>query len=313
MITYLKDFVELRTKVASVFPYLFTLSIYLYAFADYDFKLILAVLFFISMLCLDMATTALNHLAGMNEEESKSKYDQKLLADMKRLGITNKFNKVVFNVLVLIGVSLGLIIGFVTNVFVILIGAICVFVAIIYSYGPLPLKNTPLGEVVSGITMGMLIPLAFLFTQDSSLFISSFTFQQLTINVSMIIVWGLILLIPTLTIANIMLANNICDVKKDSENSRVTLPLVIGTALASKLFILMYTVCYMLIVALILLNVFPVINIISLSTLPIVISNSRKFVAEPVKVKTFKYAVFNLQLILLSVIVPIVISLWIQL
>lgn len=304
MFKYLKDFVELRTKVASVFPFMYVLGIYLYAFSDYQFSLLLAVLFFISMLSLDMATTVLNHMAGIDHETNMSKYDRRLLKQMEELGLSHQFNRRVLYTLAAIGIGSGLIVALLSNLFVVLIGIVCVCVALAYSYGPLPLKNTCLGELASGLTMGFLIPLAFLFSQDSSLFITEFTPQLLTLDVQVIIDWTLILLIPTIVIANIMLANNICDMAKDRDNGRLTLPLYIGKRKSLALWGFLYFITFILIITLILIQLVPELVMYGLVVFLVVIVNSSRFISYPVKAKTFKYAVFNLQLILLSVIVP---------
>ncbi len=304
MISYLKNFVELRTKVASVFPYLYVLSIYLYSFNDYQFSFPKAILFFISMLALDMATTVLNHLAGMNREDDISFYDQKLLTQMDDLGIGNKFNIAVLAFLAVVGIGSGVILAFNSSLLLILIGAICVLVAIAYSYGPIPLKNTFLGEVASGVTMGGLIPLAFIISQDQTVFITDISLTSITLNLQSIFIWIIVLAIPILVIANIMLANNICDMEKDQTNGRVTLPLLLGRQASKLLWISMYLVSYLLIIGLVIAQVIPFIAIVGLLTLPIILRNSRKFIKHSVKAQTFKYAVFNLQLILLAVTIP---------
>ncbi len=306
MFKYLKDIVELRTKVASVFPFLYVLVIYLYAFNDYQFRIGITLLFFVSMVCLDMATTVLNHLAGFSHEENMSIHDQMLLKQMNDLGLTPSFNKKLLITLVVIGAVSGLLVALLSSIFVVLIGIICVGVAIIYSYGPIPLKNTCLGEIASGFTMGFLIPLAFLFSQDSGMFIISLTPAVLTLNLALIIEWTLILLVPTFVIANIMLANNICDMAKDRDNGQLTLPLLIGKKLSLLLWISLYGFAYIIIIGLIISGLIPKLAIYGLVTIPLVVINTSRFVSYPVKSKTFKYSVINLQLILLAVIVPTV-------
>lgn len=302
MISYLRDFVELRTKVASVFPFLYTLIIYTYLYNVDQLDIKITVLFFLSMICLDMATTAINHLAGFTNEKDISPYDQKLLDEAKKLGLSRKFNLMIVAVLVATGVGLGIAIVVLTNIYVLIIGAGCTLVALLYSYGPIPLKNTFLGEVASGITLGALVPLAFVFSQNSTIFIESFTVKQLILNVEGILTWAVILTIPVLVVANIMLANNICDMKKDKRDGRVTLPLMIGTGNSKLLWLIGYLLCYIFIIALVALKFLPLISLVAILTLPLVLNNCRKFIKKSVKQLTFKYAVFNLQIILFAII-----------
>ncbi len=308
MLTYLKNYVELRTKVASFFPYLYTVSIYILLFKDdYNFSPLILILFLIAMLCLDMATTVLNHTAGINDEKHTSPYDQKLLADMQKLGIGMNFNYKLFYILVTAGIGLGLLIVILSNLFVLLIGAACVFVAIVYSYGPLPLKNTFLGELASGVTMGMLIPGALIMALDPSIFVE-LNDWTLSINLENTAIWMLLLLIPTFVIANIMLANNICDIEKDTNDGRITLPIIFGKEPSIFLWKLLYALAYVVILVLIGLNIFPLVSIISLLAIPIVVHNCKQFSQNPVKHLTFKYAVKNLIIIMGSITFTLVIK-----
>ncbi|WOO86427.1 prenyltransferase [Mollicutes bacterium LVI A0039] len=301
MLLYLKDFVELRTKVASIIPLMYTIVIYLFLSGTDNFNIGITIIFIISMLCLDMATTALNHLAGFTTEKEISMYDQELLQRMNRLGITHKFNKAVIIILLTCGIILGLVIVLNSNIFVLLIGMLCVLVALLYSYGPLPLKNTCLGEVASGVTLGALVPLAYLFSQDSQMFIETLNFEVLIINIPAVITWAVILIIPVMVVANIMLANNICDVHKDSQSGRRTLPILFGKPISLLLWMFGYVIVYIDVLGLVIFQKLPTLALLALLTMPIVLRNTRRFISNPVKSQTFKYAVFNLQIILLSI------------
>lgn len=304
MFKYLINLVEIRTKVTSIFPFFYVLIIYLYCFNEYNFNLVVAILFFISMLCLDMATTVLNHLAGIYIEDDMSKHDEELISAMAKLGITSKFNNRLLVSLITVGTVLGLYIALTTSWLIIIIGLISLIIAVLYSFGPLPIKDSPLGEVASGLAQGMLIPFAFLLSQDSSLFITTFDYKQLVINVPNTVIWVLILIVPTVLIANIMLANNLSDCAKDKNNGRITLPIVIGPQLSKILWTSLYAVAYLIIIILICLGVLPKLTTVFLLSVILVYLNGKKFVSNPVKHLTFKYSVINLQLVLLTVIIP---------
>lgn len=313
MLRYLKDLVELRTKVASVFPLVYTITVYLYLRAsgvslDSQFSTLLTIAFLVSLLCFDMATTTLNHIAGQYNEKHISKYDQRLLDEMSRLNLTIRFNQLILGLLITLGIILGIFIVVKSSLLVLGVGMLCALVAISYSYGPIPLKNTFLGELASSLTLGMLVSLGYILSQDASLFIVSTDWPQVTINVQNIIVALVILLIPTLVISNIMLANNICDTSKDKLDGRVTLPILLGQRTSLLLWIGCYGAVYIIIICLVLLRLFPPLSLLSLISGYFVLQNIGKFVASPKKETTFKYAVFNLQIILISIIIPIVIS-----
>lgn len=98
-----------------------------------------------------------------------------------------------------------------------LIGAVIV---VLYSGGRTPISYLPIGEIVSGVTMGGLIPLA--------------CYQALTLDLN----WSVLLYsVPLMIgIALIMFTNNTCDIEKDIEAERRTLPVILGRETAVSLY-----------------------------------------------------------------------------
>lgn len=100
------------------------------------------------------------------------------------------------------------------------LGAVGAFFVVLYSAGKTPISYLPLGEAVSGIVMGGLIPLA--------------CYQALT---GVLDFRALLWAIPTmLGVGLIMFTNNTCDVEKDSEAGRKTLPVVLGRTQARRVY-----------------------------------------------------------------------------
>ena len=97
------------------------------------------------------------------------------------------------------------------------VGALIVF---LYSGGKTPISYLPIGEAVSGIVMGGLIPLA--------------CYQVLTLTFDWIaLVWA----VPTIVgVGLIMLTNNTCDVEKDVAANRKTLSVMLGRKRARTLY-----------------------------------------------------------------------------
>lgn len=98
-----------------------------------------------------------------------------------------------------------------------LVGAVIV---VAYSGGKTPISYLPIGEAVSGIVMGGLIPLA--------------CYQVLTGELTALaLVWA----IPTIIgVGLIMMTNNTCDIEKDIEAARKTLPVLLGRPRARALY-----------------------------------------------------------------------------
>lgn len=93
-----------------------------------------------------------------------------------------------------------------------LVGAVGAFAVLLYSFGKKPLSYLPLGELVSGLVMGGLIPLGVYGTLTGD-------FSLLTLVRSLPVILG---------VALIMLTNNGCDIGKDSESGRGTLAVALG-------------------------------------------------------------------------------------
>ncbi len=90
-----------------------------------------------------------------------------------------------------------------------LVGALFV---VLYSAGKSPISYLPLGELVSGVVMGGLIPLA--------------VYQVLT---GILDFRMLLLAIPTIIgVGLIMFTNNTCDIERDIPSGRKTLPVLLG-------------------------------------------------------------------------------------
>ncbi|MEC4184122.1 prenyltransferase [Adlercreutzia sp. R21] len=96
------------------------------------------------------------------------------------------------------------------------IAAVGAVIVVAYSGGKTPLSYLPVGEAVSGIVMGGLIPLA--------------CYQVLTGCLDFIaLVWA----VPTIIgVGLIMMTNNTCDIEKDIEAGRRTLPVLLGRSRA---------------------------------------------------------------------------------
>jgi len=117
------------------------------------------------------------------------------------------------------------------------------------------------------------------------------------IGVKEIVYILLISIPPILTVSNIMLANNTCDIEDDIENRRYTLPIYIGRSKALMLFRVLYYIVYIDIVLLIILRIEPIVSVIILFTLIPVNKNIARFFKKQTKKDTFVLAVKNFLLI----------------
>lgn len=101
-----------------------------------------------------------------------------------------------------------------------LIGLIGAIVVVIYSGGKTPISYLPIGEFISGIVMGSLIPLACTYVLSGVL-----DFFVLVLSIPLAVGIGMILA-----------TNNTCDIEKDIDAKRKTLAVVLGRKEATNVY-----------------------------------------------------------------------------
>jgi len=281
LISKFLDYVEIRTKITSVFAFLYSIAFLVYQGQRINWTLTL--LFFISMFVFDLTTTAIN-----NYIDTKSNHQ------------TLQFNRksALLIIYVLFGVSCGagLYLAYQTDVIILLVGGICFICGILYTYGPLPISRQPLGEVLSGIFYGLLIPFIMLYINmpRGTFLLLDFNFQEISLKLQVVPIVSLLLfsIIPFCTTANIMLANNICDLEKDILVKRHTLPYYIGRK-ALYLFAGLYYMTYLVLVVLVVLKILSPICLFALLTIIVVQKNINQFFQKQEKSSTFVLSVKN--------------------
>ncbi len=229
------EFVEIKTKVASVFP--MTLGILWAVYRYQVFNWLNTFLFVLAVLSFDMCTTAINNSMDYHKAKDEA-YRQE----------SNVIGKFSLDFQQMIGIVLGLLVFSIlislllvwrTNWLLLPMGILCFLIGIFYTFGPIPLSRMPLGEAFSGLTMGFgIFFLAVFIQQPDVLLVSQVTDQWLTVQVSWTKLLEVIVMsLPLVAlIANIMLANNTCDLEEDIRNHRYTLVYYIGKQAALKLY-----------------------------------------------------------------------------
>ncbi len=298
IISFLK-LIEIQTKVASVIPFSLGTVYALYRFKQFNFNNFL--LMFISLIVFDMTTTAINNYYDYKRAIKKHGYGYESHNAIVSYNIKESTVRFTILVLLLIAVVSGILLFINTSVVVLLIGMLSFAIGILYSFGPVPISRTPLGEIFSGLTMGFIITLLSVYIHVVDLNIISVLFNDglvgIQLNLKEFVFIFLVSIPPVMGIANIMLSNNICDIEEDKENNRFTLPIYIGKGNALKVFKAAYYFVYIDIVILLLLGVVPAISVISLLTLIPVYKHIKIFDAKQSKAETFVLAVKNFVLI----------------
>lgn len=287
--------VEIQTKVASVIPFTLGTLYALYRFEAFNLKNFIFML--ISLLSIDMATTAINNY-----------YDYKKAIKTYGFGYEShnaivscklKESTVLTTIFTLLGIAsvFGFMLFLNTNYLVLILGGLSFMIGVLYSFGPIPISRTPFGELFSGGFMGLIITFIAIYIHvfDQNLIVLGYGSGLLSVNVNIIeIIYIVLFSIPCISgIANIMLANNICDIEDDIENKRYTLPIYVGKENALKLYKFLYYIAYVDIIILLVLRVLPLTAALVLLTFIPVRKNIMTFYKLQTKKDTFVLAVKN--------------------
>ena len=294
--------VEIQTKVASMVPF-FTGSLFaLYNYNQFNIKNFLIML--ISLLSFDMVATTINNYIDYKDADKKHGYNYEIHNAIVRDNI--KEATVIKTIIILFSIAsiTGFFLFLNTDYVVLILGIISFIVGILYSYGPIPISRMPLGEIFSGFFMGFIIIFLAIYIHIFSTDILNIFLKNNLINIIFdykeIIKIFFVSLPAVNGIANIMLANNICDVEDDLENKRFTLVIHIGVNKALKLFKMIYYISYINITILVLLNILPIFSLLVLLTYIPVKNNINKFFKNQKKNETFVLSVQNFLLINIS-------------
>ncbi len=288
--------VEIRTKVASLLPLLIGTF---YAFYGYStFNIINFLLFFVSLIFIDMSTTALNHYYDFKRAKKESGYNYNIHNPINNYNLS--INTVIFTIFTLLSIAIvsGIILFLKTDLLILILGGLSFLVGITYSFGPVPISRTPLGELLSGFFMGFVI---FFIAVHINLETGEKIVRLLYSNYELVLEIEIIQLINTflaslplfLGISNIMLANNISDIEDDKKNDRYTLPIYIGKKSSLKLFKFLYVIIYLDIIITIAFNIIPLTSLLVLFTILPVYNNINKFMREQSKKNTFQFSIQN--------------------
>lgn len=292
------EVVELRTKVASVFPFLISTLFCLTYFRQINW--LNTLLFLVGMLAFDMATTAINNYMDYHKAASDVyKHQENVIG---REGLAPKTVQRLIFLLIGIAAVSGLVLALRSGWLLLFLGGGCCFIGIFYTFGPIPLSRMPLGELFSGVTMGLGIfaMVVYLNTYQQKVFFLQLDLSgghfALTGNLWQVAAMILASLPLVFTIADIMLANNLRDLERDIENQRYTLVYYIGRKHGVTLFQSLMYGSYGAILLGGVLHVFHWPILVTLLTLPVIRKNLQEHKASLPQPKSFGYSIKNMVL-----------------
>ncbi|MDD2361793.1 MAG: UbiA family prenyltransferase [Oscillospiraceae bacterium] len=286
MVKRFLKYVEITTKITSVFAFLLSIA-FLFA-SGQKINLTKTLIFFAAMFLFDLTTTAINNYVDTKTNEQVLQFKRKVAL-------------LIILVLFITSATLGIYLAYITDIVVLLLGGLCFLVGVFYSYGPIPISRLPLGEIFSGLFYGLFIPFIMLYINMPENTYLTLELSLKTIHLSLevmpLITMLLLSVTPFCTTANIMLANNICDLKNDIAVKRYTLPYYLGRN-ALYLFAGLYYLAYASIILMVIWGILsPVCLLVLLTVIPVQ-KNINIFYKNQDKSTTFITSVKNYVIIM---------------
>jgi 1,4-dihydroxy-2-naphthoate octaprenyltransferase len=290
------SYVEIRTKITSIFAFLMTLSFLFYA--GQPIAIPHTLIFLAGMFLFDLTTTAINNYIDTKTNDQKLQFERRIAL-------------IIIYVLLALSTAFGIWLVLLTDLVVLLAGGICFLCGILYTYGPVPISRQPLGELMSGIFYGLMIPFLLLYINmpEGYYLTLDLSFETVGVEIQVMPVVTLLLLSvnPVCCTANIMLANNICDVERDIKVKRFTLPYYLEEK-ALYLFAGIYYMTYLATIVMVIMKILHPVCLLSLLIIIPVQRNIKVFFKKQEKETTFAVAIKNYIMIMTAFTLTIFIS-----
>lgn len=269
------ELIELKAKTASIFPFLLGLAYSLYHYQSVNLSAL--AIYFVAMFMFNCFVDIWDNYNDYHKAVDTDDY-QKNTNIIGRENLSMGLIKSLLAFFFFGSLILGIIVALMTGWAVFWLGLLCYAVGVFYAGGPKPLSSLPLGELLSGLTMGYVIFLICLYINSSQNFVWSFANLATTF---------LIALPNTLLIANLMLANNTCDLKEDEANHRYTIVHYIGKKAALIWWTTALILAFVAIVVAVILGLLSPIMLLILLIAPLMIKFARPYLQKQVKKETF--------------------------
>ncbi|MDC7235193.1 MAG: 1,4-dihydroxy-2-naphthoate polyprenyltransferase [Spirochaetales bacterium] len=287
--------VEIQTKIASLFPFVFATVFSLYRYGHLN-RMNLG-LMFVSLLFFDMTTTAINNYMDYKKAVDREYRDHHNIIGID--SIPEYTVRITIFLMLGIAVAAGILLTLQAGWIVLILGIISFFVGIFYTFGPIPISRMPLGEILSGFMMGFVIVYLSVYIHFPHMAVLSIQEGQLFLRLDLWETFSIALVsVPfVLVISNLMLANNICDLEQDIKNDRFLLPYYVGVKNALLIFRFSYYGAYLFIIVSVVLQILPWFSLLSLLSFPVIQKHIRLFEAKQIKSETFVLSVKNLTIL----------------
>lgn len=271
-----KALVQAQTTLLTVLPLL--LGTIMAAYYYHHVNLGETFLLIFSAICFHLAVNGHNQLSDYRRYQNSTAAQNSTNNIIKCFDISIPWAYSVLAILLLLFAGSGLYLAYLSGWPLLLLGSLSFLVGYCYSGGPYPMSQIPLGELASGLAMGLNITLIGVYIN---------IYNAPTYNNWFWLTGSIVTLPAVFTIANIMLSNNICDKDEDVVIGRKTLAYYLGTKHSLTLLQANYVLSYLGLILSAVLGYLPWLVLLSLLTVKSDYQLVQGFVKAPDKVTTF--------------------------
>ncbi|MRX72432.1 1,4-dihydroxy-2-naphthoate polyprenyltransferase [Bacillus lacus] len=168
-----------------------------------------------------------------------------------------------------ISILLGIYICISSSWWIAVVGLVCMAAGYFYTGGPVPIAYTPLGELVAGFFMGVVIILISFYIQTGTVTFTGF----------------LVSLPVSILVGAILLANNIRDLEGDKQNGRRTLAILLGRKRAIQFLGFMFLTSYLLVFLFIGMGISSAIILVVLLSVPKAYQAVKAFIGKKLPIE----------------------------
>ena len=271
-----KALVQAQTTLLTVLPLLLGTNMAAYYYHHVNLGETFLLIF--SAICFHLAVNGHNQLSDYRRYQNSTAAQNSTNNIIKCFDISIPWAYSVLAILLLLFAGSGLYLAYLSGWPLLLLGSLSFLVGYCYSGGPYPMSQIPLGELASGLAMGLNITLIGVYIN---------IYNAPTYNNWFWLTGSIVTLPAVFTIANIMLANNICDKDEDVVIGRKTLAYYLGTKHSLTLLQANYVLSYLGLILSAVLGYLPWLVLLSLLTVKSDYQLVQGFVKAPDKVTTF--------------------------
>lgn len=290
------ELIRLPAKLASLLPFLFGVSYAALTFGRLNWGN--TVLYFIGQMSIALFVTGFNNVQDYFKAiDARYRVTQNIigrerLSPWRTLGLMGFF--------LIIACAMGVWLVSRTDLSLLVIGGAGVFVAIFYTFGPVPLSRIPCGELLAGLCEGFgTIFIAYFVNAPVYPVTLTLSWSQFAVGIDLATCLRLLVVALPIVILDgtVMFADNICDLTQDVKNQRFTLPYYLTKPQALRLYPWLPVMAFVVMVMGVFLRLLPWGMLALLALAPFVATNTRRFMAKQSKQETFNTAINTLLLV----------------